>query len=178
MLKHLVLTMAVVGSLSSDVLAMKLFHEMVPENLGTGFKLEKSESADDTWLFTFTRKTPPALSRHASLTIVDESGTEVAHMELAPKEANNGDLKYRFSISRSLAKNSRLELSETPKQTEAIQEVGGGNIFSFTLIDFIENTSGIERFLRRHKIDIESLKAPNENTADDEPSVERKSPSQ
>ena len=170
MLKHLVLTIAVVGSLSSDVLAMKLFHEMVPENLGTGFNLEQSESADGKWLFTVTRKTPPALSRHASLFIVDESGTEVAHLELAPIE-DNGNLKYRFSISTSLAKNSRLELSETPKQSGAIQEVGGGNIFSFTLIDFIENTSGIERFLRRHKIDIESLKTPNENTVDDEQSV-------
>ena len=90
MLKLFSLTIALVASLSSDVLAMKSFHEMVPGNLGTRFNLSKSESADGTWFFTLTRNTPPALSRHASLSILDNSGTVVANMELAPIETKDG----------------------------------------------------------------------------------------
>lgn len=179
MLKHLVLTIAFVVSSPSNVFAMKTLIEMVPNNLGTRFNLSKSESAGGNWVFTLIRHAPPALSRQASLSIIDESGAIVARMALAPVETSNGDLKYCFSISKSLAKNSCLELAELPKHSGPFQEVGGGNIFSFTLVDFIEDTSGVERFLRRHKIDFQSLfKASNANAVGDEPSLERKWPSE
>jgi hypothetical protein len=77
------------------------------------------------------------LTRGASLAVYSDQG-RIVRCPVAARESRSGQLVYQFDLDDELAKSSRFTLSEIEDYKDGTGYIGGGTIYEFALIDFID----------------------------------------
>lgn len=136
-------------AVTSPVHAVKMLVTMTPEMAGEALSLSMKPAEGGRTRFTITRNpnranepTNPDLQlvRGATLQVAGEEGLLV-RCPVASRENRNGHLVYQFELDDKLARSSRFALSEIEDYRPGrglAGYIGGGTIYEFALIDFIE----------------------------------------
>ena len=131
--------------------AMKIHVDMKPPLLGKEFAFEMNSKENGKVAFIIKRDPSKAsepadaklrLVRGACLSVIGRDGF-VAGCPIAPETEQNGILVYRFELNDQYARSSRFVLSEIEDYREGTGYIGGGTVYTFRLIDFIDPTHGI-----------------------------------
>ena len=117
-----------------------------PRSSGEALGLEMKPLDGGKTQFTITRDPSRAnhptnpdlmLSRGASLAVYGDQG-RIVRCPVAARENRSGRLVYQFELDDELAKSSRFTLSEIEDYKDGTGYIGGGTIYEFALIDFID----------------------------------------
>ena len=131
--------------------AMKIHVDMKPPLLGEEFAFEMNPKENGKVVFIIKRDPSKAIEpaddklrlvRGASLSVFGGDGF-VARCPIAPETEQNGILVYRFELNDQFARSSRFELSEIEDYRDGTGYIGGGMVYSFRLIDFMDPTHAI-----------------------------------
>jgi hypothetical protein len=133
---------------STEAYALKLMHEVTPDNLQPlGFSLKAENVEDGMIRFTLTRDLSKARSfpadsdlrvrRSGTLAVFGEAGL-LTQCEVEPRSKNQ-IITYRFSIARNCVAASRFTLAEIDDYKDELEEglIGGGTFFEFRVGQFL-----------------------------------------
>ncbi len=157
-------------ALCTQARAIKLTIHVAPPLAGDAFGFKMTPLANDITRFTIRRNpakamqpTDPALKlvRGATLSVYGKDGL-VTRCAVSPRRDKDGFLAYQFEIANASAKRSRFVLCETDDYKVGTGYIGGGAIYEFALIDFIDpqhKQKELKKRLRKHEQEmIEKLK--------------------
>ena len=144
-------------ALTSPVWAVKLLINVTPSLSGEALNLEMKSLEGGKTRFTITRDPSRArhptnpdltLTRGASLAVYSDQG-RIVRCPVAARENRSGRLVYQFDLDDELAMSSRFTLSEIEDYKDRTGYIGGGTIYEFALIDFIDPDHEVRALRRR-----------------------------
>jgi hypothetical protein len=144
----------VVAAMASPAWAIKALVRMGPPLAEGPLRLEMKPQEEGTIRFTITRdpsaaKEPASprltLKRGAYLSVHSETGV-VVKCPVAARENTDGHLVYQFELDQTLARTSRFTLSEIEDYRGGTGYIGGGTIYEFDLIQFIDPDAEHQEF--------------------------------